>query len=100
MFISVDLPAPFSPRSACTSRRRRSKFTWSFASTPGKRFVIPRSSRTGGSSAIGDDSRPWPRRRKAKERPEAARGGACRPPPSRLGDGGRDVLDLAGGDLL
>src|SRR5437763_3722228 len=51
MFISVDLPAPFAPRSACTSPLRRSKSTASFASTPGKRFVMPRSSRTGGESA-------------------------------------------------
>src|SRR3954466_9429876 len=47
MFISVDLPAPFSPSSACTSLLRRSKSTLSFASTPGNRFVIPRSSRSG-----------------------------------------------------
>src|SRR5262245_3896557 len=52
MFISVDLPAPFSPSSACTSPRRRSKSTWSFASTPGKRFVMPRSSRTGVSGEL------------------------------------------------
>src|SRR6266498_1865320 len=51
MFISVDLPAPFSPSNACTSPLRRSKSTWSFASTPGNRFVIPRSSRTGVSVA-------------------------------------------------
>src|SRR5581483_8999243 len=50
MFISVDLPAPFSPRRACTSPSRRSKFTSSFAITPGKRFVIPRSSRRGASA--------------------------------------------------
>src|SRR5437870_2587533 len=50
MLISVDLPAPFSPSSACTSPRRRSKSMWSLASTPGNRFVIPRSSRTGASS--------------------------------------------------
>src|SRR3954454_4416665 len=59
MFISVDLPAPFSPSSACTSPRRRSKSTASFARTPGKRFVMPRSSRTGGSvvAANSGDSR-------------------------------------------
>src|SRR5580765_3574825 len=50
MLISVDLPAPFSPSKACTSPRRRSKSMWSFASTPGNCLVIPRSSRTGGSS--------------------------------------------------
>src|SRR5947208_13336568 len=43
-FESVDLPAPFSPSSACTSPSAASKSTWSFATTPGNRFVIPRSS--------------------------------------------------------
>src|SRR4051794_38902381 len=42
MFESVLLPAPFSPRRACTSPRVTSKSTASFASTAGKRFVIPR----------------------------------------------------------
>src|SRR5581483_236613 len=42
MFESVLFPAPFSPRSACTSPTAASKSTWSFATTPGKRFVIPR----------------------------------------------------------
>src|SRR4029453_854714 len=55
MFISVDLPAPFSPRSACTSPLRRSKSTPSFATTPGKRLVIPLSSRRG-ASAMGAGS--------------------------------------------
>src|SRR3954468_17361115 len=44
MFERVDLPAPFSPSSACTSPSAASKSTWSFARTPGNRFVIPRSS--------------------------------------------------------
>src|SRR5829696_9550438 len=57
MFISVDLPAPFSPRSACTSPRARSKSMWSFARMPGNSFVIPFSSRTvGAASAIPGDS--------------------------------------------
>src|SRR5919106_1394796 len=56
MLMSADLPAPFSPRSAWTSPRRSSKSTWSFARTPGKRFVIPRSSRTTGRSLIARDS--------------------------------------------
>src|SRR2546429_404631 len=43
MFESVLLPAPFSPSSACTSPTAASKSTRSFASTPGNRFVIPRS---------------------------------------------------------
>ena len=42
MFESVLLPAPFSPSSACTSPAAASKSTRSFATTPGKRFVIPR----------------------------------------------------------
>src|SRR5438093_1758508 len=42
MFDSVLLPAPFSPSSACTSPAAASKSTASFASTPGKRLVIPR----------------------------------------------------------
>src|SRR6266436_6492940 len=48
MFESVLLPAPFSPRSACTSPSAASKSTLSFATTPGKRFVIPRSRTAGG----------------------------------------------------
>src|SRR6478609_3806497 len=44
MFESVDLPAPFSPSNACTSPSTTSKWTFSFATTPGNRLVIPRSS--------------------------------------------------------
>src|SRR5438132_13048343 len=47
MFESVLLPAPFSPSSACTSPAAASKSTESFASTPGKRFVIPRMATAG-----------------------------------------------------
>src|SRR5919199_1058350 len=43
MFESVLFPAPFSPSRACTSPTAASKSTRSFASTPGNRFVIPRS---------------------------------------------------------
>jgi hypothetical protein len=42
MFDSVVLPAPFSPSRACTSPAAASKSMWSFATTAGKRFVIPR----------------------------------------------------------
>ena len=42
MFMRVDLPAPFSPGRAWTSHVRRSKSTWSLATTPGKRLTIPR----------------------------------------------------------
>src|SRR5262245_26230024 len=51
MFMSVDLPAPFSPRSACTSPRRTSNETSSFATTPGNSLRIPRISRTRSSVA-------------------------------------------------
>src|SRR3954452_23006517 len=47
MFESVLLPAPFSPRSACTSPAAAAKSTPSFARTPGKRFVMPRISTAG-----------------------------------------------------
>ena len=40
MFISVDLPAPFSPRRQCTSPRRTASEMRSLASTPGKSFAI------------------------------------------------------------
>src|SRR6185437_13601880 len=46
MFISVDLPAPFSPSSACTSPRRTSRETSSLATTPGNSLRMPRISRT------------------------------------------------------
>src|SRR5438874_9664804 len=46
MFMSVDLPAPFSPRSACTSPRRTSNETPSFATTPGNSLRMSRISRT------------------------------------------------------
>src|ERR1700757_3378470 len=49
MFISVDLPAPFSPSSACTSPRRTSNETSSFATTPGNSLRMPRISRTSSS---------------------------------------------------
>src|SRR5882672_3517041 len=42
MFERVLLPAPFSPRSACTSPSAAPKSTRSFATTAGNRFVIPR----------------------------------------------------------
>src|SRR5438132_7889976 len=47
MLDRVVLPAPFSPRRACTSPSAASKSTLSFASTAGKRFVIPRSATAG-----------------------------------------------------
>src|SRR5215208_4552447 len=54
MFISVDLPAPFSPSSACTSPCFKSKSIALLASTPGKCLVMPASSRRGASAmALG-----------------------------------------------
>src|SRR6476619_7098473 len=52
IFISVDLPAPFSPTSACTSPRSTEKFTPSSATEAPKRFVIP-SMRSSGTRAAG-----------------------------------------------
>ena len=54
MFESVVLPAPFSPRSACTSPDAASKFTPSFATTPGNRFVIPAMRTAEGGEAPGE----------------------------------------------
>ena len=48
--MSVLLPAPFSPNSVCTSPARTSKSTRSLATTPGKRFVMPRISSNGSAS--------------------------------------------------
>jgi hypothetical protein len=41
IFISVDLPAPFSPQIACTSPPWQSKLTSSSARTPGNPFDMP-----------------------------------------------------------
>src|SRR5437879_11501551 len=48
MLDRVVLPAPFSPRRACTSPAAASKSTRSFATTAGYRFVIPRKATAGG----------------------------------------------------
>src|SRR5260221_4463631 len=53
--ISVDLPAPLSPTSAITSPRCTSRSTSLNASTDPKDFEMPRSSRTGVSSAIDEE---------------------------------------------
>src|SRR6218665_1379181 len=42
IFISVDLPAPFSPSSACTEPGGRGNWTLSSATTPGKDLLTPR----------------------------------------------------------
>src|SRR6266480_4705048 len=64
MFISVDLPAPFSPSSACTSPRRTSKETSSLATTPGNSLRIPRISRTRSSA-----TRSHPTKKREEGRP-------------------------------
>src|SRR5919201_4543410 len=51
MFERVLFPAPFSPKSACTSPAAASKSTRSLATTPGKRFVMPRITTAGGGGA-------------------------------------------------
>ena len=52
MFTRVDLPAPFSPNSPSTSPSCSATLTRSLARTPGKRFEIASSSRTG--DAVSD----------------------------------------------
>src|SRR6266571_867462 len=85
MFISVVLPAPFSPRSAWISRSPRSRSIESFASVPvAKRLVTPRISRTGVLSLIRKAGRP-------EGRPASN---------SLTGSGSRDRLELAGLHVL
>src|SRR6476469_5152474 len=69
MFIRVLLPAPFSPSSAWTSPRRRSKSTSSLASTPGKCLTIPRASTARAGAAPAGAPLPAPE-------PAAATGGS------------------------
>src|SRR5437867_7885573 len=85
MFISVVLPAPFSPRSAWISRSPRSRSIESFASVPvAKRFVTPRISRTAVLSLIRKAGRP-------EGRPASN---------SLTGRRSRDRLELAGLHVL
>src|SRR5689334_1460671 len=55
--ISVDLPAPFSPRRTCTSPRLRSNDTSSSALTPGNCLQIPFICSTGTGSIVWDTAR-------------------------------------------
>src|SRR5712691_1100601 len=59
MLESVVLPAPFSPSSACTSPTAASKSTPSFATTPGKRLLIP-TMRTAGTEEAPAGPAPLP----------------------------------------
>src|SRR6185503_1338067 len=52
IFISVDLPAPFSPINATISAAPTERLTLSSATTPGNRLLIPSISRIGASAAI------------------------------------------------
>src|SRR4051794_32076169 len=74
--MSVDFPAPFSPSSAWISPRFSSKSIALFATSEPKRLVIPRSSRAASASGMG------------------------LLPCLSLLDLGRDVGELAAGDLL
>src|SRR5918994_4716440 len=95
-FISVDLPAPFSPRMPWMRPARRVRSTSSHATTAPKRLVMPFSSTAGGETMISSppvSCRCWD---KVSVR---------RPCGSALGEGlGRDLgelgLELARCDLL
>src|SRR5262245_60989033 len=50
IFMSVDLPAPFSPSSTCTSPRCTARSTPSSATTPGNRLQMPRITNAGARS--------------------------------------------------
>src|SRR4029079_6976070 len=92
MFISVDLPAPFSPSSAWTSPSRSSKSMLSFARTPGNCLVMLKSARTTSVSAMPGDP----------NRAETEEGGhTARPLRTTIRQRlqGRRRLDLAGDDL-
>ena len=56
-FISVDLPAPFSPSRQWISPGRMSRSMWSLATREPKRLVIPRSCSPGAGSVAGADPR-------------------------------------------
>src|SRR4051794_37855543 len=90
MFIKVDLPAPFSPRSACTSPRRMSRSTSSLATIPGNSFRMPRIWRMRLSSTERDPN--------AKGR-KGGHGGPPFPNDVRRRLERRGHLDLAGDDL-
>src|SRR5579871_3327060 len=53
MLQSVVLPAPFSPRRACTSPLAASNVTWSLASTPGKRLLTPIAATAAAAGLVG-----------------------------------------------
>src|SRR6202042_3495700 len=55
---SVDLPAPFSPKRAWISDGPTSRWTFSSASTPGKRLLTPVILRIGLSGFAGADASP------------------------------------------
>src|SRR5512138_3281695 len=55
--ISVVLPAPFGPISACTSPRTTSRVTSSVATTPPKRLETPRSSSMAPPTHVPDEAR-------------------------------------------
>src|SRR3954453_3051607 len=53
MFISVDLPAPFSPQMTCTSPGRTSRSTCASATFPPKDLAMPRRLRSGSGPLMG-----------------------------------------------
>src|SRR3954447_15906001 len=86
VFISVDLPAPFSPTIACTWPRRTASRMSRLATTPGKRLVMPRSSTANAS----------PPRAPTSGAPSSAE----RPPPLGPAPGPAEASVVAIGPLL
>src|SRR5262245_10172483 len=70
ILISVDLPAPFSPTIACTSRACSSNETWRSALTPSNDFVMDDAERSAGVNRQDDSGihRPHEDRRDRKDR--------------------------------
>src|SRR3954470_9658351 len=110
VFMSVDLPAPFSPTIAWTSPRRTRRSMSRLATTPGKRLVMPLSSTAYGSPergsslvliaplySIPDANGGWERSTPARPasviEPERSRSGGHRDPAGL--DLVRVLLDLA-----
>src|SRR6478736_5366919 len=98
MFMSVDLPAPFSPSSAWTSPGRTSKSTWSLARTPGKDLTTPTASRAAGMAGVVMAGPDRPGSRISRQRRQLAVDALVPPVHARLalrpGGAGRELVEV------